>query len=166
MSSDDVMIRQSALKNAVATVDIEQRTGYFEKISEDVPARINLWYNKYLEWIMKGVPVSDGFQTPVAKPDAVKPKPKEQHTDQEHIAQQTIAGEPRDATEGMKRAIWAITFGDDGTEERVAELEAKLEQRTQERDTVTAELHRVEQDVEAVEELLDSIRGHRKTEES
>lgn len=46
-------------------------------------------------------------------------------------------------------------------EERVAELEAKLEQRTAERDAVTAELRRVEQDVDALDELLDTIRGHR-----
>ena len=60
------MIRLGCLRDAVATVDIEQRNGFFKTKdnTEDVPTRINLYYQKYLELISEGKPRPEGFQTP------------------------------------------------------------------------------------------------------
>jgi len=59
------MVRLGCLRDAVATVDIEQREGYFKKKdnTEDVPTRINLYYQKYLELIQEGRPRPEGFHT-------------------------------------------------------------------------------------------------------
>ena len=60
------MIRLGCLRDAVQTVDIEQRTGYFDVVgcTEDVPTRVNLYYQKYLEIILEGRNKPEGFQSP------------------------------------------------------------------------------------------------------
>jgi hypothetical protein len=104
------MIRLGCLRDAVATVDIEQRNGFFKTKdnTEDVPTRINLYYQKYLELISEGKPRPEGFQTPQKAPD----KPKEEQT----------PTEPRDATLPMKKCIWGLAFGTDAEPEAANEL--------------------------------------------
>ena len=79
------MIRLGCLRDAVATVDIEQREGYFKQkgATEDIIARINLYFNKYLEWISTGKKPFEEFQipqkpqeTPAIQPQIIPPVEK------------------------------------------------------------------------------------------
>jgi hypothetical protein len=122
------MIRLGCLRDAVATVDIEQRTGFFDIIGqkEDVSARINLWYNKYLQWITEGTQMPDGFATPTRQAPVelsiTQDKPKEQKQE-----------EPEDATEKQKKMIWGLVYGTNGD----LELEEWLKPLGLDRYTVT-----------------------------
>lgn len=106
------MIRLGCLRDAVATVDIEQRNGFFKTKdnTEDVPTRINLYYQKYLELISEGKPRPEGFQTAQAQ----RPPQEQPHDEPKQ--------EPRDATLPMKKCIWGLAFGTDADPELANEL--------------------------------------------
>jgi len=118
--------RESSHKNAVSLLDIAERIGCLKNIEtlEELFVVFNGVRNQLFDQIYQDIPLhaaeifSSGAKTPPKTPQTAPPA--------NNVPAPTptppATSEPNDASPKMKKMIWAIVFGDNGTEALVEEL--------------------------------------------